>query len=168
VRTLYLLSVYLHILSATVWVGGIAFVVLVVVPWVRRNGRAIAGPLLSQTGQRFRTIGWTCFAVVLVTGTFNLWFRGVRFDNFADPRWLGSSAGAIIVLKLAVFSVVVLISAVHDFLLGPKATRLLSADPTSPEASLARRRASLLGRLNALFALILVALAVMIVRGTPG
>jgi hypothetical protein len=54
------------------------------------------------------------------------------------------------------------LSAVHDFRLGPAAGRL---PPGSDEALAARRRASRLARVNALVGLVLVIAAVRLVRG---
>jgi uncharacterized membrane protein len=166
-RTLYLLSVYIHILSAVVWVGGIAFVVLIVVPYLRSGDRAVAARVLSATGRRFRTVGWVCFGLILVTGTFNLWSRGVRLENFVDRAWLATPFAHAVVAKLSVFTLVLAVSAVHDFWLGPRATALLERRGPSDEAARMRRHASLLGRANALLALLLVALGVILVRGWP-
>jgi uncharacterized membrane protein len=167
VHAVYLLSVWLHILAAITWIGGMFFLVLVVVPWLRAGNRARAGTLLRDTGIRFRTVGWACFAIVLVTGTFNLWFRGVRFSDFANAEWRSSPFGHAVEWKLTTFVIVLAVSAVHDFHLGPRATLAVERDPTSVEAERARRSASLLGRVNVLLALALVALGVIIVRGWP-
>jgi uncharacterized membrane protein len=167
VHALYYASVVLHILAAITWIGGMFFLMLVVVPWLRKGDRATAAAMLRETGTRFRNVGWACFAIVLVTGTFNLWVRGVRPASFVDPAWLGSSFGTAVVLKLAVFALVLAISAVHDFVHGPQATAAIARDPRSPEAERYRRRASLLGRANAVLALVLVLLAVALVRGFP-
>lgn len=165
---LYVLSVWIHILAATVWIGGLFFVVLVVVPWLRRTGdRQQGAAFLRDTGLRFRTVGWACFAILVVTGTFNLWMRGVRLHHFTDPAWLGSPLGRAIVLKLSAFLAVVVVSAIHDFVWGPRATAALAADPESAEARRLRRRASVAGRLNGLLALAIVFFAVVIVRGWP-
>lgn len=164
---LYLISIWLHLLAATVWIGGMLFLVLVVVPWLRAGGRVDAAVFLRETGTRFRNVGWTCFAVLVVTGSFNLWFRGVGLADFADPRWLASSFGTTVVVKLSAFLVVLVVSAVHDFVVGPRATTAIATDPRSAQAQAARRRASLLGRVNVLLALVLVAAAVMLVRGVP-
>jgi copper resistance protein D len=164
-HTLYLISVWLHILAATVWIGGMAFLVLVVVPWLRSGDRAHAGTFLRETGERFRTVGWTCFGVVLVTGTFNLWIRGVRVSDFGRAAWLSSAFGQTVLLKLGTFAIVLLVSTVHDFRVGPRASRAIARDPRSSEAQRLRRRASLLGRVNVVLALVLVAAGVMLVRG---
>jgi len=169
VHGLYILSVFLHILAATVWIGGMFFVVLVFVPWLRgsASGRENAAVILRETGVRFRTIGWICFAILTITGTYQLYVRGVRFGDFADSAFLGSPGGRLIVAKLAIFGVVLVMSYVHDFHVGPKATAAIEADPRSAEAARLRAAASRFGRLNAMLALVIVALAVMIVRGSP-
>jgi len=166
-HALYLISVWLHILAATVWIGGMAFVVLVVVPWLRRGGRADAARFLRETGERFRNVGWTCFAIVVLTGSYNLWFRGVVWSDLTTASWLLSPFGKTVVFKLATFGLVLLISAVHDFVVGPRATLAIAEDPASRETQVLRRSASILGRVNVALALLLVAAGVMIVRGPP-
>lgn len=166
-HTLYLLSVFIHILTATIWIGGMLFLVLVVVPWLRGDGRSIAGRFLMETGVRFRNVGWWCFVTLLITGTFNLWVRGVRFGDFVNPEWLGTAFGKSVVLKLALFVCVLIVSGIHDFIVGPRATQALLADPTSAETQLRRKQASRLGRANAVLALLLLVVAVTLVRGSP-
>ncbi|MEZ4362395.1 MAG: CopD family protein [Kofleriaceae bacterium] len=163
---LYLLSVGIHILAATAWIGGMLFLVLVVVPWLR-GGRVEAATFLRETGERFRAVGWTCFAVLALTGAFNLWARGVRVPDLARTAWLTSPFGKLVLLKLGVFVLVLVVSAVHDFIVGPRATQAIAVDPQSPAAQRERRRASVLGRVNVLLALLLVAVGVMLVRGAP-
>jgi len=164
---LYLVSVWLHVLAATTWVGGMFFLVLVVVPWLRRGDRASAAVCLGETGARFRVVGWACFAVVLVTGSFNLWMRGVRLGDFVRPEWLASPFGSVVLVKLGVFALVLAASAVHDFVVGPRATALLVWESTSPRARRLRRSASLLGRATLVLALLLVGAGVVLVRGLP-
>lgn len=162
---LYLISVWFHILAATLWLGGMGFLVLVVVPWMRRGNRQQGAVLLRETGLRFRTLGWVCFAVLAVTGTYNSYVRGVRFESFANESFLTSTFGRALLLKLVLFVVVLALSAYHDFKLGPDATRALTQEPASPRAESLRRRASSFGRLNALLALVLYGVAVVLVRG---
>lgn len=165
-HALYLASVWLHILAASTWIGGTMFIMLVVVPWLRASGGAGAGRFLRETGQRFRSVAWVSFAVLLVTGVFNLWVRGVRPADFARLEWLTSPFGTTVMLKLGLFASVLALSAVHDFLLGPRATLAMERDPRSPEVARLRRQAALLGRANAVLGLVLMALGVMLVRGS--
>jgi putative copper resistance protein D len=167
VRTVYELSVYLHLLAVTVWFGGMAFLVLVIVPELKRKDRNGVAELLRATGERFRTVGWICLFTLLATGTINLWARGVRLGDFLRPEWLGSPFGKAVVLKLCLFAIVVAISAVHDFRIGPRAVRAIRDRPDSLEASQLRRLAARLGRANALLALLMIAVGVVLVRGMP-
>jgi putative copper export protein len=166
-RVVYLLSVWLHILAATTWTGGMAFLVFVVVPWLRRGDRARAAAVLRETGSRFRIVGWSCFAVLAATGTFNLWFRGVHAADIVRADWLRTPFGQALAAKLSAFALVLAVSAVHDFAVGPRAARAAEREPGSPRAERLRRAASRLGRANALLALIAIAAAVVIVRGGP-
>lgn len=168
-RLLYLTSVWIHIIAATVWIGGLFFLVLVVVPWLRGGGAGAvdAGTLLRQTGVRFRSVGWICFGLVLLTGLFNLWVRGVRPENLIDPGWWTSDFGSAVGLKLLAFTMVIAVSWIHDFRIGPRATEAIRRDPRSEETQALRKRASQLGRLNGVLALVLVALGVVLVRGWP-
>lgn len=162
----YLVSVWLHILAVSAWVGSMFFLVFVAVPWMRRGDRVLAMRFLRESGDRLRNLGWASFAIVLPTGAFNLYVRGVRFESFADPRWRDSPFGHAVILKLSLFAFVVALSAVHDFRIGPAATEALGgADAVVAERL--RRTASLMGRLNFLLALVLVGLGVVIVRGIP-
>lgn len=164
---LYLVSVWLHILAAATWIGAMLFVVLVVVPWLRRGDRARAAAFLRETGARMRNVGWGCFAILTLTGTYNLHVRGVHLRDFFDAEWRASGFGRAVALKLLAFAAVLAVSAVHDFVLGPRAALAVERDPRSAEAERLRRWAGLLGRVNALLALALVAFAVCIVRGWP-
>ena len=164
---LYVASVWLHILAATTWIGGMFFLVLVVVPWLRRQDRAQAAKLMRETGTRFRSVGWACFGILIVTGTFNLYARGVRLGDFTSAEWLLSPFGKAVSIKLLIFAVVLGLSVFHDFVLGPRATRAVEGDPSSADALALRKLASWMGRANVLLALAIVWFAVIIVRGWP-
>lgn len=166
-RGLYIASVWLHILAATIWVGGMLFLVLVVAPWLRGGGKAHAVAVLREAGRRFRVVGWACFGVLLATGSFALWMRGVRLESFVTPGWLGSTFGRVVLAKLGLFGVILVLSGLHDFCIGPRATAMLEHDPRSEEARHLRRRAAWMGRLNAVLGLVIVLVAVLLVRGVP-
>ena len=164
-HTAYVVSVWLHIVAAAFWVGGMLFLVLVVVPWVRHADRRTAVGMLRDTGRRFRNLAWVSFAVLLVTGSFNLWVRGVRLEDLGRADWLSSPFGHAVVIKLAVFAVVIALSALHDFVLGPRATQAAERDPRAADTERLRRAASYVGRANLLLGLLLFFVGVTLVRG---
>ena len=166
-HTLYVLSVWTHILTAMLWVGGMLFLVIVVVPLLRRGDRAQAAAFLHVAGVRFRTVGWACFGILLLTGSWQLSARGVRPASFLDPGFLSSPFGRTVVWKLGLFALILLVSAWHDFVVGPRATLAVQAAPDSPAAQSLRRQASWLGRANVVLAVVIVLVAVSLVRGWP-
>ncbi len=165
-HTLYVATVIVHLLAVMTWLGGMFFLMLVVVPWLRKGDRAQAARLLSETGTRFRTVGWICFAVLAATGTALLYFRGVTLDNLTDAGWRSTGFGQMVLGKLLTFLGILGLSAVHDFRIGPMASEAVSRDPNAPEAERLRRLASQMGRLNVILGLLMVFFAVQIVRGT--
>ncbi len=135
-----LLVRWLHVLAAITWIGGSLFVVLVLVPVARRlEDPRLRARLVQETGRRFRTVGWIALALLVLTGLANLWL----FPSFlASPR---------LHAKLTLVALALVLSALHDFVLGPRAGAP-GADPAL------RRRASWVARLNVLVALAIVAL----------
>lgn len=163
---LHVFSVWLHILAAVVWIGGMVFLALVLVPVIRRpEYQELAASLIHFTGLRFRSVGWGCLGLLLLSGAFNLGYRRFGWADVWRGEILRGPFGRILGLKLALVAVIFLLSAVHDFHIGPRATALWRANPDSPEASRLRQQASWIGRLNLLLALIVVALGVLLVRG---
>ncbi|RMF86998.1 MAG: DUF4149 domain-containing protein [Nitrospinota bacterium] len=168
-RALYLLSVWLHILAVTVWLGGMVFLTLVLVPLTRQpEYREMATPLISWTGRRFRWIGWICLGLILLTGVFNLASRGVGWEVLGNVQFWRGPFGHALGIKLFLVLVILVLSIAHDFFIGPRATALgKEKSPADPEVERVRRQASWIGRLNLVLALIIIALGVVLVRGAP-
>jgi putative copper export protein len=62
------IRLFLHILAAMVWVGG-QFALASVVPVLRRLGGVETARAVAR---RFQLVAWPAFAVLLVTGVWNL------------------------------------------------------------------------------------------------
>jgi copper resistance protein D len=167
-KLLYLGSVWLHLLAAAVWLGGMIFLALVMVPALRRPAiHGVAAPLIQWTGERFRWIGWLCFGLLLASGTFNLAYRGFTWSDLGNGRLWQGPFGEALAIKLLLVAVVLVISGAHDFYLGPRATAVWQANPSGDQATKLRRQASWIGRLNLLLGLAIVFFATMLVRGWP-
>ena len=93
-RLLYLLFVWLHILASAVWIGGMVFLSIILVPVSRRpEYHGVASSLIHGTGVRFRTVGWICLGILLLTGTFNLHYRGIGWAVLGRRRRLRTGPG---------------------------------------------------------------------------
>jgi putative copper export protein len=144
-RGVYLASVCLHVLAAMTWVGGMVIFVAAVMPYFRNQDHKAREAFLQWFGARFRTLSWSCFAILAVTGFFNLWMRGVRIEDFLRAEWRGTAFGHLVLVKLALVALAVATAALH-------------------ERPATRRQARWLGRSLLLFGLAIVAVAVMLVR----
>lgn len=162
----YLLSVWLHILAAAIWIGGMIFLGVVLVPVIREKEFAqVRTELLVRTGLRFRWAGWIVLGLLVLTGIANVGYRGFTWAHAFDGTLWSTPWGTALAWKLALVGVVLAVSAVHDFYLGPRAARLLAVDVDDPRAQTLRRTASYIGRLMVLASLAILALAIMLVRG---
>lgn len=122
------------------------FIALVMVPVTRRlEDQALRARLIRDTGLRFRTIGWIALGVLVTTGLLNLWIHPVLLSS---PRFHW---------KLGLVILTLILSAFHDFVLGPRAGAA-GADPS------ARVRASWVARINVLVVLVIVALGLSLFR----
>jgi uncharacterized membrane protein len=135
-----LLVRWVHVLAAITWVGGMLFIAMVLVPTARALGDlSLRARLIRDSGQRFRTVAWIALAILVATGLVNLWFQPFLLRA---PRFHA---------KLGLVGLTLILSALHDFVLGPRAA-LPGADPS------ARVRASWIARVNLLVALAVVLL----------
>ena len=165
-QILYLVSVWLHIIASIIWVGGMFFLILVLVPVLRRpEFESVFSKLFLKIGRRFRTVGWISLFLLVLTGIINLAFRGYGLSDFLSGRIFAGSFGHVLLQKLILVVLILLISVTHDFWIGPRATALIRREPMSPESRKYRRMAVWLGRLNFILAILVVALAVLLVRG---
>lgn len=165
-KTVYLISVFIHIISAVVWIGGMTFIILVLVPALRKNvERQTFSKLFHLVGVRFRRIGWISLFLLIATGMFNLNFRGYDMKDLWSGELFSGDFGHVLLQKLIAVVVILVISVVHDFIIGPKASRILTQQPMSPEAARYRKAAAWMGRINFLLGIIVVAMGILLVRG---
>jgi len=138
--TVSLLVRWIHVLAAITWIGSALFIALVLVPMTRRPEDAAArARLLREAGLRFRAVGWVALGFLVVTGLTNL----ALFPIFLSSPRLHA--------KLALVMLALVLSLLHDFVLGPSASRP-GADPAL------RVYSSWVARLNVAIALAIVAL----------
>jgi copper resistance protein D len=108
-NTLYHVSVWVHIIGVSFWIGGMLFLPMVLLPSIkhhpdRRN-------LLMATGLKFRFAGYIVLTLLLVTGILNMYLRGI------DLSWkflVISRYGKLLIAKLLLFLLILAVSFVHD------------------------------------------------------
>lgn len=169
------LVLWLHIVAAAVWVGGIVFLGAVAQPVLKE---LIPDPVerskfAGKIGRRFNAVGWTSIVLLVLTGLYNLVRISGGIGNM--PQVLFSfNYGRILNAKLALVVGMIVITAHHTFISGPRVRRLIlklesasKQDETAPKlraeiASLQRENGYLMSVL-ALLALLTLLLATLLV-----
>ena len=90
---------FLHVLAATVWVGG-QLVLAALVPVLRREGA------LSAAARRFNQVAWTAFGVLIVTGIWNFAAVSPQISDSASYR-------TTLIVKLVVVALSGVTAALH-------------------------------------------------------
>ena len=160
---MYWLNVTIHVFAALLWLGGMFFLAVVGAPVLRKvEPPQLRGALFRRLGEQFRLVGWIAIAVLLITGTLNLHFRGVLNETLIEPAFWSTRYGTALGWKVSAVAGMLIVQAIHDFRLGPAASRLESGSVAMLKA---RSRAALLARLSALLGIIVVIAAVRLARG---
>jgi len=148
-----LVILWLHLVGAVVWIGGLAYQTHVLLPAARRGEIAP----FAAAARRARPATWTAIAVVVLTGFYNVTQLGPL------DRVMHTGAGMLFVAKFGLVILAVALAAQRDF---AQITILHGAltgggDPTPPLRSIAR-----LDRTVLVLALIAIYLGLAISRAT--
>jgi len=91
---------FLHVLAATIWVGG-QLVLAALVPVLRRFGDAV-----TAAARRFNQVAWTAFGVLIVTGIWNIAAVSPQISHSASYR-------TTLIVKLVVVVISGITAALH-------------------------------------------------------
>lgn len=163
---MYHLSVFIHILAAIFWIGGMLFTSAVLVPVSRHKLlKNKKGAFFTLIGKKFSRISWVLFIVLIITGVTNLLARGYPFSTLITAGFWNSYLGSKLFIKLYLFGAVLIISGIHDFYAGPKAAQLIDEQPDGAKTKRMQKLSSWLGRLNLVLGLGILYYAMRLLRG---
>lgn len=143
--------VYLHVVAAVVWIGGLAYQAHVLLPAARRG--AVAP--FADAARRARPVTWTAIAIVVLTGFYNV----TELGDLA--RVMETGAGLMLAAKFTLVILAVALASQRDFAQVTLLNAALAsgADPTRPLLAIVR-----LDRLVLLLGLIVIYLGLAISR----
>lgn len=146
------IALFLHVLSAIFWIGGMLFLVAVIAPYLKTLSDPKAKSQIFQVvGKQYRKWGWVAIITLLVTGPFMLLTMYPDYSIYSPSTGFGLA----LTIKLTLVTIIVLSAFVHDFFIGPKARN-------SPKISSIAR---IFGRANLIIALVIVVFAVFLRLG---
>ena len=95
------IRLFLHVLAATLWVGG-QLVLGALVPVLRRFG----ADATAAAARRFNQVAWSAFVVLIITGIWNIAANSDKADH-------DSSYQVTLIVKLVVVAISGLTAALH-------------------------------------------------------
>jgi len=122
------LNQWIHIISLSLWLGGIIFFLFVFFPAAQSLPPRPGMDVLNRGQRYFQTLSWIAIGLMLITGTVNFVLRGDA-AGFA----LGPSYYLILGTKLFLFLAMVLHHCFQVFKYAPKIASLSA--PTEPHNS---------------------------------
>ncbi len=150
------LSLFLHIVATLFWIGGMLFLTLVIVPFLKTiQDTKERSRIYQVVGKRFRFWGWVAISIMVITGPLNLYLMGMPLSNLIDPSFHSTQYGKTLAIKISLVILIISTSLLHDFILGPK------AKSSAGYSNIAKW----LGRSNLLIALAIVLFAVFLRLG---
>lgn len=156
----YITSVYIHIVSACLWLGGMLFLMFAFIPGIKNHPEK--ADLIARVSLKFRNVGTIALILLLITGIIQLQYRGVQWSwEYFTGSYFGRLAG----YKILVFIAIVAISGIHDYYLGDLAIKLWKENPNSKRTIRIRKISRTLGRLAFVLAAVAVFIGVIMVRG---
>jgi putative copper export protein len=157
----------LHLIAAAVFVGGMVFLGLAVGAARRTLDDRERIALFRQLGRRFPVTASVAIAALIATGASMAADRLGAFEDLFDTAY-----GKRLSEKLALVTVVIVLTAFHSFVQGPALSRLREQaldHPADPELAAAIRRKSarsgIVSMLNLLATLAILVLAARLVTG---
>jgi copper resistance protein D len=154
------LLIWLHLVAAISWIGGMVFLSVVLVPILKHEPFASQKTLLFLAlARRFRVMVWGMIAVLLFTGPLLLHQRGIPIVDLS--RW-----PTILVVKLGLVTILLLMTLTHDLIIGPRVGRIVQL-PTESRTSFDHALvlwSRWIARFTLLLALAVLFVAIMLVR----
>jgi len=104
----------LHLLAAGAWLGGLLPLVLLLAQ-ARGDGSPEAVTVARAATLRFSKLGISCVGTLLVTGLVNTWFL-----SGSVPALLGTLYGQLLLVKVALFAIMIAVAGVNQLRLTPR------------------------------------------------
>jgi putative copper resistance protein D len=154
------LMIFIHLIGAISWIGGMIFLSMVLAPLVRqRNSPPEFVALFRAAARRFRPVVWGSIGLLLATGPILLHQRGL---SVVDPSvWPN-----VLRIKIGLVGVFILLTAAHDLVIGPYLRRMtpLRGSRRTPIEQVLLRTSTWLPRVALLVGLAILAAALVLTR----
>jgi uncharacterized membrane protein len=155
------IAYWLHMLATTVWVGGIATLVMITIPTARSQlSSQHYADLMGGLSARITPIAWLCLGVLLATGMFQMSAN----PNYEGVLEISNSWAKAILVKHVLFVLVIIVSAYLTWVLLPAQNRLAllrAKGKDTPEVEQLNNREKWLRAINLILAVLILGLTAL-------
>jgi putative copper resistance protein D len=127
-RNIHLAADFLHLVAVGLWLGGL-LPLAILLTYLRRCGEEPWLSAACNAGSRFSTLGILAVSILLISGTINASFLVGGIQSLIDTRY-----GRLLLLKLALFAVMVSTAAINRQYLLPRLCKADATDRSDPTA----------------------------------
>jgi uncharacterized membrane protein len=133
---------WFHIVAVAVWLGPQFFMFLVTIPAVRViEDPEVRLKVMRVVTQRFGLLAWAAMAVIVLSGVSNLFQEADEFGHLWDTDYRYFQ---IFSTKMLLVGLIVILTALHTFVIGPKQLRLLEEMRSDSAEAASLRRTSII------------------------
>ncbi|MEE8235032.1 MAG: CopD family protein [Nitrospirales bacterium] len=106
---------WIHLLAVVTLVGGLVFLHAVLMPALQGlTPESHQAEILRRVGRRFRTLAWVSLIALILTGSYSIL-------NESGSARIETTWGAVLMLKLLLFTITFGLMLIHDFIMDPYA-----------------------------------------------
>ncbi len=138
------LLTWIHLVAASIWVGGSIFIGIVLVPMLKTLANTVEERtiLMITIGKRFNKIALPALAVLVATGVYKAQFF------LASPNTVpNSNYGMILMVKMAVVASVIVLFGIHVKISNISKEQLLANDTSDSKVTKLRTKIIWIGRI---------------------
>jgi len=118
------LCAVLHLLAALIWLGHMFFWSVFSGPVLKKTQPAETAGLLRQLSLHLGGTGWPALGLLLVSGSYMLWWQGPNLDEIRSLEIVASPYGQVLAIKLVLVLFMVVYQAVIGHRPAPRAIYL--------------------------------------------
>jgi putative copper resistance protein D len=157
------LIIWLHLICASIWVGGSIFLGVVLSPMLKSVAKTVEERLaiMIKIGRQFNKIAMPSFGILMITGIYN------SRTFFGEPSTLlGTKYGIILLIKIILVAATLTIYAIHIRVLNRETERKLAVgNAGSIYIQSIRSKIISLGRITIILSVIILLLAALLHNG---
>jgi copper resistance protein D len=154
--------IWIHLLSASIWVGGSIFIGIILAPMLKYIGNSMEERIMImiKIGRRFNNIAFPSFIILMLTGLYNSRFFFERPHNFIETDY-----GILLLVKIVLVIITFASYIIHIKSLGKDTEAKIIENRESEYVHIIRSKIINYGRLTVILSILILLFAAFLDAG---